>query len=209
MSKTSPFEKYAHKYEEWFTKNYWAYKAELKAVQTLFPKGKGVEIGVGTGRFAGPLGIRFGIEPSDRMREIARQRGSHVLNGLAEELPFGNSKVDFILMVTTVCFVDDINKAFQEAHRVLAKGGFLIVGLVDRHSPLGKIYLDRQNESVFYKEATFFSVNEIINIMSQTGFTNHSYRQTIFHDLHGITETEPVKPGYGEGAFVAVRGKKK
>lgn len=37
----------------------------------------------------------------------------------------------FVLFVTTVCFLDDINKAFREAYRVLKKGGRLIAGLID------------------------------------------------------------------------------
>ena len=210
MPKISPFEQNVQKYEEWFTKNPWAYKAELRAVKPLLPDKKyGVEIGVGTGRFAGPLGIKVGIDPSSRMREIARQRGIHVLDGVAEELPFGDSKLDFVLMVTTVCFVDDIDRSFQEAYRVLAKEGFLIVGLVDRNSPLGKMYLKHQNESAFYKEATFFSADEIIEVMARTGFTDYTCLQTLFGDLSGIQETEPVKPGYGEGGFVVVRGKKR
>ena len=210
MAKISPFEKYVQQYEEWFRKNHLVYEAELRAVKALLPEKKGgVEIGVGTGRFAGPLGIKLGIEPSNHMRELAQKRGIQVLNGVAEELPLGNSKLDFVLMVTTVCFVDDVNQAFQEAYRVLVKGGFLIVGLVDRNSPLGQIYVKHQNESLFYKEATFFSVDEVIEVMALAGFTEFTCRQTIFRGLSQITETEPMKPGYGEGSFVVIRGRKR
>jgi SAM-dependent methyltransferase len=168
MPKTSVFQKHFAKYEEWFIENRWIYEAELRAVKALIPeKGLGIEIGVGTGRFAQPLGIKIGIEPSGRMKEIARNRGIQVLDGVAEELPFGNSEFDFALMVTTVCFVDDIDKSLQEAYRILSQDGFLIIGLVDRNSSVGQIYLRHQNESVFYKDATFFSVDELIEIMTQ------------------------------------------
>ncbi|MCD6569453.1 MAG: class I SAM-dependent methyltransferase [Deltaproteobacteria bacterium] len=210
MPKTSPFEKHVEQYEEWFTKNRWVYEAELRAAKALVPeKGRGVEIGVGTGQFAEPLGIKLGVEPSSRMREIAQKRGIQVLDGIAEKLPFGDSELDFALMVTTICFVDDINKAFQEAYRVLSKGGFLIVGLVDRNSPIGQNYLKHKDESVFYKEATFFSVDEVIEVMDQSGFRDFVFQQTIFRNLSEITETEPVKPGYGEGSFVVIRARKK
>jgi len=53
-----------------------------------------------------------------------------VLSWVAEELPLGDSSFDFVLMVTTVCFVDDINRALLEAHRVLSHGGILIMGFV-------------------------------------------------------------------------------
>lgn len=209
MPKIAPFEKYVEQYEAWFVKNRWVYEAELQAVKALLPaKGVGVEIGVGTGRFAEPLGIKIGIEPSKRMREIAQQRGIQVINGVAEELPFQGSKFDFALMVTTICFVDNAKKAILEAHRVLSYEGFLIVGFVDRSSVMGQAYLDCQNESAFYKEATFFSVNELIEIMNQSGFIDLTFKQTIFQTLSETTRNEPVKPGYGEGSFVVMRGKK-
>ncbi len=181
MPKTAPFEKYAEQYEEWFVENAWVYEAELRAVKAMISTGGyGVEIGVGTGRFAEPLGIKIGIEPSKRMRETAQKRGIIVLDGVAEELPFYDSQFDFVLMVTTVCFVDDINMALQEANRVLSRGGFLIIGFVDRNSIVGQAYLDRQKESVFYKEATFFSVDELVKVMDESGFIDLNFKQTIF-----------------------------
>ncbi|MCG7852446.1 MAG: class I SAM-dependent methyltransferase [Methanosarcinaceae archaeon] len=209
MPKISVFQKHFVQYEEWFTENRWVYEAELRAVKALIPeKGLGIEIGVGTGRFAQPLGIKIGIEPSGRMKKIAQKRGIQVLDGVAEELPFSNSKFAFALMVTTVCFVDDIDKCLQEAYRILSQDGFLIIGLVDRNSSVGQIYLSHQNESVFYKDATFFSVDELIEIMTQIGFRDFDFRQTIFQTLSETTENEPVKHGYGEGSFVVIRATK-
>jgi len=209
MPKISPFEKYVEQYEEWFVENRWVYEVELRAVKAMLPaKGHGVEIGVGTGRFAEPLGIKIGVEPSKRMREIAQKRGIQVLGGVAEELPFDDSEFDFVLMVTTVCFVDDINRALLEAHRVLSHEGILIIGFVDRNSMVGQTYLSRQNENVFYKEATFFSVDELVEIMDQSGFIDLTFKQTIFQTLSETTRDEPVKSGHGEGSFVVIRGRK-
>ena len=210
MPKIFPFQRHTGQYENWFAEHRWVYEAELRAVEALLPEsGRGLEVGVGTGRFAEPLGIKTGIEPSVRMREIARNRGIKVLAGVAEDLPFGDDKFDLVLMVTTVCFLDDIHKAFQEVHRVLANGGFFIAGIVDRNTPIGQNYLKHQNDSVFYKIATFFSIDEVVKIMRQAGFTDFMVRQTIFRSLSEVKENEPVKPGYGEGSFVAIRGRKK
>lgn len=209
MPKISPFEKYAEKYDEWFIENRWVYEAELRAVKAMLPAGgHGVEIGVGTGRFAESLGIKTGVEPSKRMKKIAQRRGIKVLDGVAEKLPFDDGQFDFVLMVTTVCFVDDINMALLEAHRVLCPGGVLVVGFVDRNSMVGQTYLDRKNESVFYKDATFFSVNELVEIMELTGFIDLTFNQTIFKGLTETMRDEPVKPGHGEGSFLVVRGTK-
>jgi ubiquinone/menaquinone biosynthesis C-methylase UbiE len=61
-------------------------------------------------------------------------------------------------MVTTICFVDDLKKAFREAFRVLKKEGFIVIGFIDKDSELGKIYRANKNKSRFYKIAEFFSI---------------------------------------------------
>jgi SAM-dependent methyltransferase len=209
MPKISPFEKYSDKYDEWFEKNRWVYEAELRAVKAMMPTGgHGLEIGVGTGRFAEPLGIKIGVDPSKRMREIAQKKGIRVLEGVAERLPFDDSRFDFVLIVTTICFVDDISKALLETYRILSDKGVLIIGFVDRNSKMGKTYLKRRKENVFYKEATFFSVDELVEYMDQAGFTDFRFNQTIFGTLVETGEDEPVKTGYGKGSFVVIRGRK-
>jgi len=167
-----------------------------------------VEIGIGTGRFAEPLGVEIGVEPSSHMREVAQNKGIKVLDGVAENLPFKNSVFEFVLMVTTICFVDDIDKSFEEALRVLVKGGHLIIGLVDRTSPLGQMYHRHRESNVFYTEATFYSVGEVLEVMKKTGFDDFSFCQTIFGTLAEISVGEIIKSGYGEGSFVVVRGTK-
>jgi ubiquinone/menaquinone biosynthesis C-methylase UbiE len=142
------------------------------------------------------------------MRAIAQKRGIQVLDGVAEEVPFDDLQFDFVLMVTTVCFVDDLRKAFLEAHRVLSYDGCLIIGFIDRNSRVGQVYLKRKEKNVFYKDATFFSTDELVEILTQVGFTDLTFKQTIFGNLAETTSDEPVTSGYGKGSFVVIRGKK-
>ena len=44
--------------------------------------------------------------------------------------------------------------------------------------------------------------------MTDAGFENFAFTQTIFRDLKDIDNTEVVKDGCGEGSFVVIRGKK-
>jgi len=209
MPKIQPFEKNVTRYEEWFEKNSLAYAAELRAIRALLPQaGDGVEIGVGTGRFAAPLGIKIGVEPARAMAEEARRRGIEVLEGVAEALPLADNQFDFALMVTTICFVDDVGKAFREAYRILKPGGCLILGFVDRESLLGKIYERNKEANVFYREARFYSVEELLSHLRRAGFKDFAFTQTIFHELKQIEEKEPVLDGYGQGSFVVVRAVK-
>ncbi len=207
MVKIEPFEKYASQYEEWFEKNPFAYQSELRAVKELLPeKGKGLEIGVGSGRFALPLNIRAGVEPSEKMRRIAQKRGIRAIGGQAEALPFHDSQFDFVLMVTTLCFLDDIDLAFGEAFRTIKSGGQFVIGFVDKTSAMGKHYLKHKNESVFYKTATFYSVKEVVFQLEKSGFKHFNFTQTLFKPLKEITAIEPIKNGYSEGSFVVIRG---
>jgi hypothetical protein len=105
MACIEPFEKYTHLYEAWFEQNRYAYESELEAIRELIPVHyNSVEIGVGSGRFAIPLGIKRGLEPSARMVRIAKQRGIIVDIGIGENLPYDNAQFDLALMVTTICF---------------------------------------------------------------------------------------------------------
>jgi ubiquinone/menaquinone biosynthesis C-methylase UbiE len=209
MEKIEPFEKYPQKYEAWFERNKFAYEAELQAIRAQLPEsGKGIEIGVGSGRFAAPLGIKLGVEPSNKMRKIAKQRGIDAIDGFAEALSFDNSQFDFALMVTTICFLDDPETAFREVYRVLKVGGCLIIGFIDKDSPVGKLYQDHKEDSVFYKVATFYSVNKVILLLKKAGFKNFNFTQTVFHNLAEIKTVEPFKEGYGEGSFVVIKATK-
>lgn len=197
------FDTNAAVYDIWFDKNQTIYQAELEAVKGFIPSaGTGVELGVGTGRFAAPLGIRIGIEPSPRMAELAKERGVYVIEGVAEALPIADGTFDFALMVTVVCFFDNIASAFQEANRILKPWGVLIIGFIDRDSELGRRYSRRKKQSRFYKEATFYSVSEVETQLTVAGFADFIYRQTLFP---GQSDVQKIKNGHGKGSFTVVR----
>jgi ubiquinone/menaquinone biosynthesis C-methylase UbiE len=209
MPKIEPFERYSEKYEDWFGKNKFAYQSELLAVKALIPENsEGIEVGVGSGKFAEPLGIKLGVEPSKEMGRIAEKRGINILDTVAEKLPFNDAQFGFVLMVTTICFLDDIKAAFGEAYRVLKPGGCFIIGFVDKLSPLGKLYQLHKMKNVFYRIANFYSVDEVVSYLKEAGFENFAFVQTIFHNLGEIKEIEPIKEGYGEGSFVVIRAGK-
>ncbi len=88
MNRNNVFDTYTEEYEEWFNKNKFAYLSEIEALKKVIPAGKGLEVGVGTGRFAEPLGIDIGVDPSENMLKIAKLRGIKTFQGYGENLPF-------------------------------------------------------------------------------------------------------------------------
>jgi len=209
MVRTKPFEDHPLDYENWFDRNRFVYDSELSAVKAQLPKrGNGLEIGVGSGRFAVPLDIRMGVEPAAAMRAIARDKGITVIGGAAEALPFKDSCFDVTMMVTTICFVDNVEAAVQESYRVLKPGGSFVVGFIDKDSLIGRSYLRKRRESLFYGVATFYSLDEVVKYLKKGGFRDFRFSQTIFRPLQEISTIEPVKGGYGEGSFVVVNAKK-
>jgi SAM-dependent methyltransferase len=205
--KNAPFDAHHRCYESWFDIHEAAYYSELLVVRALLPwAGIGLEIGVGAGRFAAPLGVQVGVDPSAAMLEYARARGIRVVLGVAERLPFATASFDYALIVTTICFVDDAGAMLREARRVIKPDGCLVVGFIDRESALGQEYLVHQAENVFYREATFYSAKEVERLLSNNGFPCQVWAQTLSRLLPEMSEIEPLRAGRGTGAFVVVRG---
>ena len=209
MKDTTLFDVAAEEYDAWFERHPHAYHSELEAIRELLPEsGIGVEIGVGTGRFAAPLGIRLGVDPSPEMSRIAKKRGIDVVHGRAEDLPIDNASMDFVLMVTTLCFLDDVDRALGELRRVLRPSGVFIVAFIDADSSLGKAYLKRKDDSRFYKGAHFYSVSSVKERLRQAGFNVSEVRQTIFLNPDTMINPDPIRKGSGQGVFVVIQAMK-
>lgn len=206
MPKAAPFEEHTERYEGWFEDNEDAYQSELNALRRLVPAaGDGIEIGVGSARFAAPLGMQVGVDPSGEMLGYARTRGVEVVKGVAESLPFKDETFDTALIVTTICFVDDIPQTLAEADRVLDPDGALVIGYIDKDSPVGKRYQETKEQNPFYREAVFVSTEELVDALEAAGFTDFEFVQTIYHWLDEIDGPEPIAEGYGDGSFVGIK----
>ena len=199
------FDNLVNEYEEWFERYPEIYEEEIKTIKALLPSGRGMEVGVGTGRFAAPLGIKFGIEPSKKMAEVARERNIKVVEMSAEEMNF-KDKFDFILMVTTICFVKNPLKTIENCYKALKKGGYLLIAFVDLDSPLGKFYEKNKEKSKFYKYTTFFTKDDIINLMKKIGFKGFECKENLYGDSLDNLKFEINK--CDGGAFKVIRGRK-
>jgi len=199
------FDPIALEYDQWFERHKGAYQSELEALSRFMPQGgEGLEVGVGTGRFASGLGVSKGIEPAANMAAMARSRGIEVTLGVAEDLPFVDEQFDYVLMVTVDCFVQDVGKSYQEAHRVLKPGGFIIIGLLDKNGVVARKFETRKAPDNVYWHARFHTPEETFAALEKAGFGNFETCQTLM--VPDPKELEYHEPGYGKGSFVVIRG---
>lgn len=208
MEEVNAFNRAAADYDKWFDEHANWFLSELAALKLAIPKiGRGIEIGVGTGRFAQELGIKTGVEPSENMAAVAIKRGIKVVSGYAEDLPFPDTSFDYTLMITVDCFLQNVSKAFEEAWRVTKPGGSIIIGMIDKSSPLGKKYQEFKSNNPFYKSAHFHEVDELKLLLENVGFHNFRFWQTLVNTKEEVFEA--AKEGYGKGGFVVIKAEKK
>jgi SAM-dependent methyltransferase len=173
-SAIAAFDRQAADYDRWFDDHPSVYARELSLVRKAVgsrPTGRALEVGVGTGRFAAPLGISIGIEPAACMARMAKSRGIDVVRACAEALPFRNASFDLIIAVTVICFLPDPMPALREAHRVLAPGGRCILAFLERGGPVAEKYIRDAEKSRFLRYATFYSREEVETMLNNTGFS--------------------------------------
>ncbi|MBI3989126.1 MAG: class I SAM-dependent methyltransferase [candidate division NC10 bacterium] len=182
----------------------------LKPFLQRFPR-PSLEVGVGTGRFAQALGIGYGVDPSSRALDKARERGVKVVLGVGEALPFRNDGFGAVLMAFTLCFVQDPSMVLREIHRVLFAGGGLVLGLLLKGTPWADFYAERGREGdPLFRTAHFYAREEVEALLKEHGLSVTSSRSTLFQPpgLEMYREEEPVDgsvPGAGFVAMLAVK----
>jgi len=137
MSTTGHFDRLAARYDE-FRSPMGVTALHERLVREGNLAGRRVlDIGCGTGVTLAVLAERFhcaaaGVDPSERMLEVARARlpGADLRLAAAEELPFADASFDAALMQLVVHHVDR-RRAFPEARRVLVPGGRFLIATTD------------------------------------------------------------------------------
>ena len=213
MTEASPFDELAEVYDAWYEdEGKLTFEIEVQAfreVLSSLPK-PWLEIGVGSGRFAEALGIESGIDPSLELGEMARGRGITVHEGKGEQTPFNDEAFGTVFLILTMCFVDAPPDVLRETHRILVPNGKVVLGVVLKESPWGKLYEEMKREgNHFYKHATFRGYNDLTKLLEQAGFAVERVVSTLFQEPGEVKDVESPRNGYSldAGFTVLVAGK--
>jgi ubiquinone/menaquinone biosynthesis C-methylase UbiE len=209
------FDSHASEYDAWYDtevgKAIFAMEVEcLKPLLHRYSRPY-LEVGVGSGRFAQALGIEYGVDPAPALVQMAKARGIKITKATGEKLPFPDRMFGGILMAFTLCFLDNPQKALQEAWRVLQPEGGLVLGLILRDSPWAEFYARKGREGhPIYSKARFFLKDEVVSLLRICEFKLLDYRSTLFQPPGQNTyHLESPVSGYWQPAgFVAVGSQK-
>ncbi len=209
-----PFDDLASEYDAWFDKEgSLLFFIEVQAFRELLPSlpRPWLEIGIGSGRFAEALGIETGIDPSEKLVEIARSRGLNASIGHGERTLFDEESFGTVFLIVTLCFLERPLEVLKEASRVMVPGGKLVLGLILKESPWGRFYQAKKAQGHrFYKFANFYSFNEVTGLISNAAFSIEKVISTLFQKPGEVQHAEGPREGYSpDGGFtIIVAGKR-
>lgn len=151
------FNSEAENYDKWYKTKMGEHvdRVETECAFSLFnvkPGMRLLDIGCGTGNFSIKLarqGVSVtGIDASTKMLAKAQEKAEK--EGLEIEfkemdclnLQFPDNTFDGVLSMATIEFIADYPRMISEMFRVCKKGGYILVGTINRDSSWGELYQD-------------------------------------------------------------------
>jgi ubiquinone/menaquinone biosynthesis C-methylase UbiE len=118
---------------------------EMRVVAPLATGRRVLEVGCGTGlilsRLAQHADSAWGVDVSDGMVRVAKQRGLSVVLGSVTDLPFADASFDLVCSFKVLAHVPDIGRALREIARVTKPGGQMVL---EFYNPLSLRYLAKR-----------------------------------------------------------------
>jgi ubiquinone/menaquinone biosynthesis C-methylase UbiE len=200
---TNIFDILTEKYDSWYESENGEplYKSEFLCLKPLAEDCLPpiLEVGVGTGRFAQWFPDVIGIDPALNALLLAEKRGIKVIQAIGEKLPFKDKTFGCILLIVTLCFVQNPVDVLIEAKRVLKRNGSIILGLVPKDSPWGIFYAEKKRQRhPFYSEATFYSLADLQKFLDNISMKITRVRSTLLQRPDEPVRIEEPIEGYSK-----------
>lgn len=227
------FDKYASEYDSWFLENQNVLLSEVRLVAAMLKDAPGpiLSVGCGSGLFEMIMRENFGVnvtkgvEPSEGMAKIARERGLEVTIATAEEFDYPAGKYGTILFNGSPSYITDLATVLDKVYNALPEGGRVILIDVPKESSYGQMYnlakaLGTWDHPLlegcyppnpypieFVKQANWRTTAEKLRLLENSGFCGLSAMQTLTaHPLYSNLKSEEPQEGYERGDYVAVAG---
>ncbi len=144
------FSRYVSEYDNWYFKNVDVAREELELVKSFNLKGVGIEIGAGTCFFSKLFKDNIiGLDLSFEMcRFCKKARDVECIHVIGEYLPIRSCSLDYVLIIVTLCFIDDVHRVLEECYRVLRNEGEILICIVPKDSEVGKNILRKRSKDI-------------------------------------------------------------
>lgn len=194
----SPFEAHATEYDEWFDSERGSqiFNAELECLRQAVhvDTDRWLEVGVGSGRFASALRVRFGVDLSPAMVRKAAERNVDAYVASGENLPFENAAFDGVLMVCTICFLNEPEVVLRECLRVLKSSAVFVIAFIPSDSRWGAYYATLSKRGhAFYSLAQFYTTREVKMLSENTGFEFRGERSCMLPDPNELIPRDDIQ----------------
>jgi ubiquinone/menaquinone biosynthesis C-methylase UbiE len=209
------FDTMADRYDAWYDSEEGRplYESEFACLKPLVEDAPRpiFEVGVGTGRFAMYFLPTTGLDPALTTLRLAESRGIKTVQGIGEKLPFDDGSFGCVLIIVTICFVENPLKVLIETKRVLKKDGHIVIGLVPADSPWGAFYQEKKTQGhPIYETARFYSFAETSKLLDDAGLRITRIRSTLIRRPEQPRQVEEPVEGYVKGAgFLCIETRKR
>ena len=213
INSLSAFDTMTQKYDSWYDspEGKALYRSELICISSLVDNCRPplLEIGAGTGRFIMHYPHSAGIDPAFNPLKMAKTRGADAVQAFGENLPFRNETFGCILIIFTLCFIENPIRVLNEATRVMKHDGSIILGVVPKDSPRGISYEEKKVKgSPFYTDARFYTFEEVKKLLREAGLTILKIKSTLIQKQGKTNIVEAPVEGYSqEAGFLCIEAK--
>jgi len=222
--------------DEWFSNHPNIYKSQLSLLALTMQDSEETILSFGTicGIFEIGLEKEYNIKITNTVGndpmgiELAKQRGLNAQLIDFKNFDLGNEMYDCIYLHRTTMFIENLKYVVSQIHKALKPNGKIVILDIPKESALGILYThiktiggwtDELGENVApdaplpYEilQSTYFSTVEYkISLLSELGFSNFSFAQTMTkHPRYNERREEEPSEGYENGNFIAITAMKK
>lgn len=153
-------------------------RSKEKFLIKKYSKGAVLDLGCGTGYHLASVENAIGVDISEKMLKLARDKGRPIIQGNIEQLPIKTNSVDTVFCFYSTLNLIDYQEFGKEASRIAKRGGKIILSVaslkdMDRN---GRNHLSKKSEIKKFRlegkqvNMRLLEKSEIVEVFENCGF---------------------------------------